>query len=391
MTNERDREEGQPLPFGLSRSLNPKYCPFCNHSKLTALPSPKEQCMRSDSLIVHEPLIKIGCLNCGVLLGRNSQSDTRYQRSLGNSPFDFERHKKVATGLVHCFEQLSGKEDLKILEIGAANFHTALVLKQLKPNYYVTALERHPESTPETNDIFVVEKDFFEFNTNQKFNICYSNQVIEHFDDPIAFLQHAKELITENGHIVACCPTSSVASNELLFADHITHFTADAMSICASRAGLVLVAENVSDWDPLTHIYIFENATQTNIVKRSNASSYEPLFRSRFNLLDTWLNEDARMSNILLHIDAVTIYGAGEFTQLIRAYLPNIWSKVEQIVVDNLNGARSFDRPVLDFNEIKLDPEGIFLIGAHKQSQPVIRKKLVARGIPEDNIICLSV
>jgi SAM-dependent methyltransferase len=374
----------------MEASQNPIYCRFCNSSQVTQLPSPCQQSMRSDGLILSEPLLKFNCLNCGTILGKNSQSERKYQRSNGNSRFCLDRHKKVATGLLTCFESLSKKIDLKIIEIGAANFYTSLTLKNLKPSYEITALERHPENIPITHDIEIVEEDFFKYQPNRKFDLCFSNQVIEHFDDPILFLTEAKKLINEGGFLVACCPTFAVASNELLFTDHITHFTHDTMAICASKAGLELANESVSEWDPLTHVYTFRHLKATKN-KGSLFSNHESLIQARKNLLSAWRDEDAKISKSLSNYQSINIYGAGEFTQLIRAYLPKIWARVDKILVDDLNGARTFDKPVIDFNNIKINSTESFIIGSHKQSHDAIFNKLINKGISGNNIFKFSV
>lgn len=363
-----------------------EHCPYCASPSLTIFQTPKNQCMRSDGLILDESLLKIGCRSCGVIIGKNNQINSRYQRSLGDSPFDFERHQKVASGLVNHFENLLSQQDLKLIEIGAANFQTSLLIKKIKPSYYITSLDRHPERIPLTNEISIIEKDFFEYNDINKFDICFSNQVIEHFDDPVKFLQHSKELITENGYIITCCPTFSVASIELLFSDHITHFTVDAMSICANRAGLELVYEEVSSWDSLTHVYIFKNANPLIKYKNLSRYDYDYIFQSRMNLFSDWCNADAVINLIFKENDFITIYGAGEFTQLFRTYLPKTWKKIDQIVVDNLNGNRLFDKPIIDFDALKINPLGKFIICSNKKNRNLMYSNLINFGISETNI-----
>jgi hypothetical protein len=134
-----------------------------------------------------------------------------------------------------------------------------------------------------------------------------------------------------------------------------------------------------------------KKAAATSAVTRAT-SNFEGLLENRTRLLDAWLNEDSRMCEILRDVDSIVIYGAGEFTQLIRAYLPEVWTKVEKLVVDNLEGIRAFDRPVYHIDEIKADDRNAFyLIGAHKQSRSTIMKKLLERKIKEENIFSLEV
>jgi SAM-dependent methyltransferase len=306
--------------------------------------------------------------------------------------FDIARHQSVAEGLARYIMKFSNKEDLGILEVGAASFRTALFLKKIKPSYVISALEQYPEQIPATKDISVILDDFFDFQPQEKFDVCYSNQVMEHFDDPIQFLRQSSKVIRDEGLIIVCCPTSTKTSNELLFSDHISHFTETAMKECALNANLEVIDSDICDWDSLTHIYAMtKKAAATSAVTRAT-SNFEGLLENRTRLLDAWLNEDSRMCEILRDVDSIVIYGAGEFTQLIRAYLPKVWTKVKKLVVDNLEGIRAFDRPVYHIDEITAnDRNGYYLIGAHKQSRSIIMKKLLERKIKEENIFSLEV
>jgi hypothetical protein len=161
------------------------------------------------------------------------------------------------------------------------------------------------------------------------------------------------------------------------------------MAICASKTGLELAYESVSEWDPLTHVYIFRHLKAAKN-KDNIFSNHESLTQARINLLSAWRDEDAKFSKSLLNYQSINIYGAGEFTQLIRAYLPNIWARVDKILVDDLSGARTFDKPVIDFNNIKISSTDVFLIGAHKQSRDAIFNKLINKSISVNNIFKFS-
>jgi hypothetical protein len=228
---------------------------------------------------------------------------------------------------------------------------------------------------------------------SEHFDVVFSNQVIEHFSNPTDFLKCAGNLVSNIGVVIACCPTYSRVSNELLFADHLFHFTAEAMSICATNAGLELTSEYVSDWDPLTHVYIFHRTSQNKltILKNSVGDEHLSLLINRRELLSIWLKEDDRICELLSNTSKVSIYGAGEFTQLIRAYMPKVWSRIDRLIVDTMDGVREFDRLIFRLVDIPIDESEVFLIGAHKTSRLAINNKLIRNGVPSRNIIKFAV
>lgn len=362
-------------------------CPICNSIDLVKLTFSPSRCMRSDGLSLDEPLLKYHCCSCGLLIGKNSQSNIPYLRSNGQSSFESIRHKAVAKGLHAHIKQHFNLLDLRVLEIGAASFMTALSLKEIEPNYSITALELNPENIPQTNQIEIVVSDFFKLE-KEKFDVCYSNQVIEHFEDPIAFLKKSSQLIKDDGICIVCCPTFVNIGNELLFSDHLFHFTREAISICSEFTDLTLIFDSVSNWDPMSHIYILKK-TKSPIKKILN--KYPNLKNKRQKLLSDWESEDARWKHKLLNINSITLFGAGEFSQLICTYLPSIWSKVEKIVVDDLSGVRAFNKPIFNINKINLTQNEIFLIGTNQSSHDTVFNNLIDRKIQPNNIFKLSV
>lgn len=366
-------------------------CPICLGGKLIKLDFPLKQSMRSDGFIIGEPLIKHHCPDCGLLIGGNGQGEPRYLRSNGDSPFDLARHQNVAEGLSRLIDGVKHKQRLTIIEVGAANFQTALSLKKINPDYSISALEPHPETLPESNEISTIIKDFLQLEEDDKFDICYSNQVIEHFKDPIIFLKKSKAILKDTGIIIACCPTFKNVSSELLFSDHFSHFTPDAMAICAERAGLVLASDFLSDWDPLTHVYVFEVRNNSDVQGSKLPTDYEPLRLQRSLLINQWLTEEKKLLEIFESAEKIMIFGAGEFTQLIRAYMPVFWHKVDKILVDNLCGIRDFDKPVLHIEDIQFGDRDSLLIGAQERSRQAIFQKILDHKVSATNVYIPSI
>jgi hypothetical protein len=372
-----------------SRIRVDEVCVACGETGLLRLDVETCGSMRSDGLVSSESLQKYHCHQCGMLVGRNRQSPERYRRSNGESPFERARHQRVAHGIAELFYSLEIESNADVLEVGAASFQTSINLKKLAPALRVSALERHPEGSELIPGVDVIVSDFDDWVPDRQYRVCFSNDVIEHNQDPIIFLGRCRAAVSASGFVIVCCPNSAVANKELLFSDHLFTFTEDSIRRCGELAGLEMVSRKVASWDSLTDIYIFI----PSYAQRKGGGGgrlrvdYSALYTARCDFLRGWVEENKREVHRNLDESAeLVIYGAGEFSQLIRAYLPRIWDKVSHLAVDGLAGCRDFEKKVIQLDSLKLTNQR-FLLGADASSRPLMKKKLVARGVREENII----
>jgi SAM-dependent methyltransferase len=374
----------------MNQALHSNYlrCPSCNSIDLLDLKIDLSCSMRSDGLIQEEQLSKKHCNNCGLGIGCNSLVDRPYHRSNGQSIFDFARHKNVAKGLNSIFFDLTDNKHLEIFEVGAASFNTSVELKKINSRYMITAIEPHPESEVLPKDIEILITDFSKTNFYKHFDICFSNQVIEHIGNTKKFLEQCKRTIKDSGFIIICCPTSEVISHELLFSDHLYHFTKESILNFCNDLDLKLHLEFIAPWDVYTHVFVLRKEKNTKSYLNFKINS-NLLFSERLSYFHQWSMQDELIKKIIDSSDFI-LYGAGEYSQLIRAYLPNTYSKVLYLLVDSLDGVRSFDKPVKILNE-EVNRNHKILIGTHPNSKDKVREKLINFGFLKENILSLTV
>ncbi len=186
--------------------------------------------------------------------------------------------------------------------MGAGNFQTSLKIKEINPEYKITALENSPELKIKTECISIINKNFLSCNIEDKFDILFSNHVIEHFLEPIKFLVKSKQLIKKNGLIIACCPTYINVSDEILFSDHYYHFTKKSMALLARQAGLSLLCDFLSTWDKYSHIYIFKINSKNLPSEYKFTKNHLDLFRKRKKIFSFWSEIDYRLCQNLKKI-----------------------------------------------------------------------------------------
>ena len=371
------------------REMPQPCCGVCGSSNIIQLCSETSQSLRSDGLILQESLKKFHCASCGTASGRNRQPHTPYLRSDGSSIFDLRRHHSVACGISEIIEEHEPSESPKVLEVGAASFETSLCLKELKPKASITAIENSPERVVSSAAIDIVFDDFSSHNFHVFFDVIFSNNVVEHIAGTREFLARCSQYLKDTGTLIICCPTFSPASNDLLFADHLYHFTPSGLSICCESSGLQIINDHVSGWDNLTHVYVLQkiiNKKDSRLTKVDHGQ----LFQDRQSHLLKWMRQDEAVLGKIRDNVPTLLFGAGEFSQLIRAYLPRTYTQIAAITVDDLTGSREFDKPKIELKSV--DPRnGQIIIGSHPATRLAVKEKLLRFGFSDGQIISLSV
>lgn len=364
-------------------------CGVCGGFDTIQLCADTTRSMRSDGLVLQESLKKFHCKSCGTVSGKNKQPRIPYLRSNGSSIFDIRRHYSVADGISKIMEKYESAESPKVLEVGAASFETSLRLKELNPKAKIAAIENSPERAISSGAIDIIIDDFLSHDFHVLFDVIFSNHVVEHIANTREFLVRCSQYLESAGVLIICCPTFSPASNELLFADHLYHFTPTGLSICCESSDLQIIDHYVSGWDNLAHVYVLrKTGNKTDL--RLTGVDHRRLFQDRQSHLLNWAGQDEAVLGRIRENVPTLLYGAGEFSQLIRAYLPRTYARIAAITVDDMTGSREFEKPKVELGST--DPRNVqIIIGAHPASRPAVKEKLLKHGISDDRIISLSV
>ncbi len=341
------------------------------------------QCAVSDGNIISRPLHKMFCKKCGLGFGINRYKLSNYHRTDGTSKFELNRHKKIANSIYKIITKIQNRTTL-ILEIGAANFETSYNLSLLNENLEVHAIEPYPEKENNFKNIHHVKSNFFDYNTNLKYDVIFSNNVIEHIRDIESFLRKSACLLEKNGLIIVCCPSFVNISTELLFADHLWHITSQSLENLCNQANLFLNKNYISTWDKLTHVYLIKK------------EKFLPKEKDEFNkfinvrrecFYQRWKEADNNVSKLITKRNFV-IFGAGEFTQLIRVYMPKTYKLIKYIIVNHEDGNRYFDKPIININKFNYCEESTqILLGIKKSDRNKVIRLLKSFGVKEKSIL----
>lgn len=123
-----------------------------------------------------------------------------------------------------------GKKDLKILEIGGGNTFIAEQISDRFKNVHITCLDPS-YSTKTINESIKLISGFFPTDLqNQKFDLIFSFNTLEHIPDSASFLKALNEFLVESGLLVISFPESSkqIANGDwnLFSQQHVNYFIA---------------------------------------------------------------------------------------------------------------------------------------------------------------------
>lgn len=161
-----------------------------------------------------------------------------------------ERNKAIIMARTLLDEFGWEKSTGKILEVGPGNGWTLTELKEL--GIGCEGVELDPEYAAfltKKIKIPVYGGGIHAMTTDTKYKIVYSSHVIEHFADPVGYLQTAKEILADNGKIFIDTPDFDCAGHpkhtwhhfqtRTPF-EHLCVLSKKAIGVCAARAGLKL-------------------------------------------------------------------------------------------------------------------------------------------------------
>jgi SAM-dependent methyltransferase len=345
------------------------------------LPHPHRS-MLSDGRVLEVPLAKVSCLECGLVSHANPPSrqevrqtyDQDYTLGVVESASDVARARNYAAAIASL--GLAAREG-RILEAGCG---AGLVLRELAamwPNAEFIGLEAAPRLArgQDTARLSIRQGFLEDLADGPGFDLVFSINVVEHAADPRRFLQAMTGQLSPHGMGIVICPDAVQPNVELLFADHLHSFTAQALKNFTSDGAW---GESPSPFDGF-RIYICRPTTG---IARLPTASVDPmaLHQRRTDYLSRWSRLDTLLLDRSKNADRLSCFGAGEAAALLRAYTPGAWNKVDVLAVDQPAVSTLFGKPVVDIATLRPAPGHAILLATHPNSQSRIGDRLSAMG-----------
>jgi SAM-dependent methyltransferase len=340
--------------------------------------------MLSDGRSITAPLEKKHCEICGLL--RHSfppsqveieaifSQDYSLHARLADNAFETQRQSLYADWIL----DLLGTSTIEsIFEIGAGTGSLMAELRRRAPQLRLKGVEPVVSAVSEAATDFDIEVGLFrDIDTaSLKVDVVLSVNVIEHVHDPVEFLLQSRAALSEGGRIVVICPDGDHPSTEMLIYDHVHSFTRRSFEKIAQRAGLTIV-----DRQPAPAALGAFQAVVFMLGPTASAESpmIDALYDQRSSFMRRWQQLDHALVERIADCSNLWAFGSGENAQLLRAYAPKSWDRVQGILADSIG---FFDeRPVTLYEAIRTGVERTILLAIRPSIQATVQARILADG-----------
>lgn len=225
-------------------------CVVCGSGQWVALVEPHpSRSVRVDGVMEPSPLRRRQCRACG--LGYRVSTDdlalmyehdyALYSNRPGADAFNRQRHPVLANLIASSVHPLRPS---RILEVGCGEGSTLSAIWEQWPHAEMVGLEpsRKAAEVARARGHQVIEgmvESWLGGEAEERFDLIFSIQVIEHTADPAAFLAVQASCLTPEGVVVTVCPNGAVPHAEIIHPDHLFSFTPQHLTAVAARAGLI--------------------------------------------------------------------------------------------------------------------------------------------------------
>jgi SAM-dependent methyltransferase len=353
-------------------------------TKWQILPGWRHQSMLSDGRSIAAPLEKAHCEVCGLMRHSSPPSQAEIEAifsrdyalhvRLIDNVFEEQRQRLYADWIL----DLLGTSTIdSIFEIGAGTGSLMAELRRRAPHLRLKGVEPVASAISQAATDLDIEVGLLrDIDTaSLKVDVVLSVNVIEHVHDPMEFLLQSRVALSERGRIVVICPDGDHPSTEMLIYDHIHSFTRCSFEEIAQRAGLVITNRQPAP----AALGEFQAVV---FVPGPVASTVSPmvdtLYERRSNFLHRWQKLDQALLERIDDCSSLWAFGSGENAQLLRAYAPQAWDKVQGILADSVG---AFDgRPVTLYEAARTGIQRTILLSIRPGIQAVVEERLLADG-----------
>jgi SAM-dependent methyltransferase len=302
----------------------------------------------TDGLLLEASWRKYQCTACDLVLSDPAAALRRAAFSYEESydfygrpemrAFERARYESYANWVATFLER---RRPQTVLEVGCGNGWILELLRESHPSIEFAGLEPSAAACRRGHEAGLdIQQGTVDdhLQTEKKYDLIYCANVIEHVADPARFVRGLRELLTERGAALMVCPCGNVIDPELLFVDHIHSFTRENLAALLEREGLP-----TSTWQPgAGELSQFQAIYGANIrePRRDDQPPHacdrqgEELRLARDEYCRRWAELDGVLLDRLQGARSVACFGAGETSDLLRAYTPRTWRRIEAYVID---------------------------------------------------------
>jgi hypothetical protein len=217
-----------------------------------------------------------------------------------------------------------------------------------------------------------------------RYDLIYSNNVLQHVTDAREFLTSLKKIAGPNGVIVITCPDGSIPNLEILWADQNFSFLPVHLLGLCREIGFETIswsASPVSASVPPAQLLLLSGnrhlleACQRRDVPTANVKD---IYRSRCEYLSSFEQIDDHIRSRAEGCERVFNFGASYWSSILAAYCPRYWQQVSGCLVDYTDNIdlNFLDKDVLELRSIEPTGTDAIVFGTSPVTHKALREKL---------------
>ncbi len=366
-------------------------CVVCGKSDWRSLPSPTANLMITTAgKLVANSFGKCQCGRCGAVQkvrgGRLADTDyyerqyTYYDRP-GAQAFDVTRYRALARWVEDAVAPLRPSS---VFDVGCGRGGTLRYLREAWPQTRFAGIEPSADAVTEACALgFDVGEGrlTMDMPVSQRFDLVFSNNVLQHTTDPVEFIRIQARLLAPDGWLVLSCPDGTKPSVELLMADQNFSLCPPHLDAIAAKAGMRVERRLPCPGGPLRNEQLaVMRPGEPEAVNLPTREAIDATLGQLVSYLDAWAGLDARLVEATAGASRVFNFGGGLWSYVLAAYCPQYWARVECCLVDGFAG-RCIDREVKPFDSVPLSPDDILVLGTNPYVQPKLANRFAAAGL----------
>lgn len=372
-------------------------CYLCGHHDLERLMVPdSDHSVTTDGQLLPVRWDKRQCLHCGLLQSADRdavratmfsyQENYRFYDRPFMRSFEEPRYRAYAQWIAEAARLRAG-EGRRVLEVGCGAGWVLEELMRIAPGNSYAGIEPSSDACVAAlrAGLDVRNGSAEEYGGSERFDVVYSINVIEHTVEPAAFAAALAGLIRPGGEIHVVCPNGEVVDPEMLFADHLFSFTRGNLEHLFARAGVRSAAWSAGE-NLLDKFQALGGAVAEAHAEPPQADA--ALLARRRRWMERWSMLDALLIERLGSRERVLCFGAGEMSDLLRAYAPRTWQRVGAYVVDRPENAEAsgpapiHGLPLLHLQDADLREWDAILLGTRPVYHAALYERLSRTGRP---------
>jgi hypothetical protein len=372
-------------------------CQVCEADNWLNLPDPvSARAITTAGRIVNEPLGKAQCAECGFVqriharfLGDTDyyeQDYAKYYERPGTTQFHLARYRVLAEWMTSILPALPFR---RILDVGCGQGWAMEAMKAFYPDATIEGLE------PSTFNSEVARAKGFQVYEaragkaalpENKYDLVFSNNVIQHVTNAREFVQSLKEVVTDDGVIVITCPDGSIPNIEILWSDqNFSFLPANLIRLCEESGleGIRWFSSPPSPSVPPAQMLLLTKNGGLNEGKPGMAvvtPNLQDVYKAKCDYLNSFGKIDNHIRSQTERCANVYNFGASYWSSILAAYCPTYWPNVSACVVEDTGNVEPqfLDKCVTALNQLQHNENDALVLGTSPATHQALRSRFLS-------------